>query len=94
MFNRALAALRSDEHQQIAGVYNWTGVSTVVDVGGGAGSLLAATLERHPGIRGVLVEQPEVPPDADRLLSERSVRDRCEFVGGSFFNAIPAAGEV
>jgi hypothetical protein len=42
----------------------------------------------------VLVEQPEVLPDADRLLSERSVRDRCEFVGGSFFNAIPAAGEV
>ena len=94
MFNRALAALRSDEHQQIAGAYNWTGVSTVVDVGGGAGSLLAATLEKHPGIRGVLVEQPEVLPDADRLLSKRSVRDRCEFVGGSFFNAIPAAGEV
>ena len=51
MFNRALAALRSDEHQQIAGAYNWTGVSTVVDVGGGAGSLLAATLAKHPGIR-------------------------------------------
>jgi len=94
MFNRALASLRSDEHQQIAGAYDWTGVSTVVDVGGGAGSLLAATLEKNQGIRGVLVEQPEVLDDADRLLSERGVRDRCEFVGGSFFDAIPATGEV
>ena len=47
-----------------------------------------------PGSAASLVEQPEVLPDADRLLSKRSVRDRCEFVGGSFFNAIPAAGEV
>jgi len=94
MFNRALADLRSDEHQQIAGAYDWTGVNTVVDVGGGAGSLLAAILEKHEGTRGVLVEQPEVLSDANRLLSERGVRSRCEFVGGSFFDPIPASGEV
>jgi len=94
LFNRALADLRSDEHQQIAGAYDWTGVKTVVDVGGGAGSLLAAILEKHEGIRGVLVEQPEVLPDADRLLSERGVRSRCEFLGGSFFDPIATTGEV
>jgi len=94
MFNRALADLRSDEHQQIAGAYDWTGVDAVVDVGGGAGSLLAAILETHETTRGVLLEQQEVLADADRLLSERGVRDRCEFVGGSFFDPIPASGEV
>jgi hypothetical protein len=94
MFNRALADLRSDEHQQIAGAYDWTHVKTVVDVGGGAGSLLAAILEKHEGTRGVLVEQPEVLPDADRLLSERGVRGRCEFLGGSFFDPIATTGEV
>jgi hypothetical protein len=94
LFNRALADLRSDEHQQIAGAYDWTHVKTVVDVGGGAGSLLAAILEKHEGTRGVLVEQPEVLPDADRLLSERGVRSRCEFFGGSFFDPIPTTGEV
>jgi hypothetical protein len=94
MFNRALADLRSDEHQQIASAYDWTRKTTVVDVGGGAGSLLAAILEKHEGARGVLIEQPEVLPDADRLLSERGVRDRCEFLGGSFFDPIVATGEV
>ena len=53
MFNRALADLRSDEHQRIAAAYDWSGVNTVVDVGGGAGSLLAAILETDPEKRGV-----------------------------------------
>src|SRR5262245_7402311 len=94
VFNRALADLRSDEHQRIAGAYDWSGVNTVVDVGGGAGSLLAAIVETHPGKRGVLIDQPEVLPDADRLLSARGVRDRCDFVGGSFFEPIATTGEV
>ena len=94
LFNRALADLRSDEHRQIADAYDWNDVNTAVDVGGGAGSLLAGILEEHPDKRGVLVEQTEVLSDADRLLSERGVRDRCEFLGGSFFNPISAQGEI
>jgi hypothetical protein len=86
--------MRSDEHERIAGACDWTGVKTIVDVGGGAGSLLAASLETRPDVRGVLVEQREVLPDADRLLTERSVRDRCEFAGGSFFDPITARGEA
>jgi len=53
MFNRALADVRGDEHRQIAGAYDWSDVETVVDVGGGAGSLLAAILEKNQGTRGV-----------------------------------------
>jgi hypothetical protein len=94
MFNRALADLRSDEHQRIADAYDWAHVDTVVDVGGGAGSLLAAILGTHPGMRGVLIDQPEVQPDAARLLAARGVADRCDFVGGSFFEPLGAAGNV
>jgi hypothetical protein len=94
MFNRALADLRSDEHQRIAGAYDWSDVNTVVDVGGGAGSLLAAILETHPGKRGVLIDQPEGLSDAARLLSARGVGDRCDVVGGSFFEPMAAKGEV
>jgi hypothetical protein len=93
-FNRALAELRGNEHQQIADAYDWTGVHNIVDVGGGVGSLLAAILEKGHDIRGVLVEQPEVLPAADHALSERGVRDRCELLAGSFFHPIVAAGEI
>ena len=37
----------------------WRGDETVVDVGGGNGSLLRALLERHPKLRGVVLDLPE-----------------------------------
>jgi len=93
-FNRALAELRGDEHRQIADAYDWNGVSTIVDVGGGVGSLLVAILENHGSIRGVLLEQPELLSDADRMLAGRGVRNRCELLAGDFFHPISAAGDV
>jgi hypothetical protein len=93
-FNRALAELRGEEHQQIAAAYDWTGVNTVVDVGGGIGSLLAAIMVSRAKIRGVLLEQPELLPEADRLLAERGIRDRCQLLAGNFFAPITTCGEV
>src|SRR5208283_5120261 len=93
-FNHALAELRGEEHQQIADAYDWTGTNTLVDVGGGIGSLLAAIMGSRPKIHGVLVEQPELLPGADRLLRDRGVRDRCELLAGNFFKNIAATGEV
>jgi hypothetical protein len=93
-FNRALAELRGEEHQQIADAYDWTGTKSVVDVGGGIGSLLAAIMASRPRIHGVLIEQPELLPDADRVLRERGVWDRCELLAGNFFDPISATGET
>lgn len=93
-FNRALAEIRGDEHQQIADAYDWAEMNTVVDVGGGAGSLLAAILEKQKTARGVLIEQPDVLPDADRILSQRGVRERCHLSAGNFFESLSAVGDV
>jgi hypothetical protein len=93
-FNRALAELRGEEHQQIANAYEWKGVNAVVDVGGGIGSLLAAIMKNHPEIRGVLLEQPELLVDADRALSEHGLRDRCELRAANFFEPIAATGSI
>jgi hypothetical protein len=93
-FNRALAELRGDEHQRVADAYEWPDGATVVDVGGGAGSLLASILAKRSSLHGVLIDQPFVLPDAEHLLAGRGVRERCELVGASFFDAIPATGEI
>ena len=93
-FNKGLAEIRTDEQAAIAAAYDWTGVRTGVDVGGGAGSLLAAIVGRNPGVRGILLDRPDVLPDADHLLSARGVRERCELVGGSFFEPMTVRGDV
>jgi hypothetical protein len=93
-FNRGLAEIRKDEQAVIAAAYDWTGVTSVVDVGAGAGALLACIVEANAGVRGILFDRPDVLPDADDLLRGRGVRDRCELVGGSFFEPMPVSGDV
>ena len=94
VFNAMLGELRGGQHVAIAAAYDWSPVSTVVDVGGGNGSLLAAILERETRLRGVLPEQDGVLPDADAQLRARGVRDRCELVACDFFESVPAIGEA
>jgi O-methyltransferase len=57
---------------------------TVVDVGGGNGSLLLDLVARRPGIRGVVFDLPETVRDEDELAA-----GGIEFVAGSFFDRVP-----
>lgn len=93
-FNRGLAEIRKDEQAAIAAAYDWAGVTSVVDVGAGAGALLASIVAENPGVRGILFDRPDVLPDADHLLTGRGVRERCELVGGSFFEPMHVKGDV
>lgn len=61
------------------------GDETVVDVGGGNGSLLRALLDRHPGMRGIVLDLAETVRD------EESFGERLSFVEGSFFDEVPPA---
>jgi hypothetical protein len=63
---------------------DWRGDETVVDVGGGNGSLLVALLDRHPEMRGIVFDLP------DAVRDETALGDRCTFVAGSFFETVPA----
>lgn len=69
----------------------WSGVRTVVDVGGGTGSMLSALLAAHPRLRGILVDQPET---VARASFPADVRGRVEMRGQSFFDALPAGADV
>ena len=93
-FNRGLAEIRTDEQAAIAAAYDWSGVKSVVDVGAGAGALLASIVAGNPEVRGNLFDRPDVLPDAEHLLKRRGLRERCELVGGSFFEPIDPTAEV
>lgn len=62
---------------------DWRDGETVVDVGGGNGSLLTSLLERQPGLRGIVFDLPETVRD------ETALGDRIRFVEGSFFESVP-----
>ena len=63
-------------------------------MGGGTGALLADILAAHPLVHGVLFDQPHVVARARSVLEAASVIDRCEVVGGSFFETVPEGGDA
>jgi hypothetical protein len=68
--------------EQLAAL-DWRAAKTVVDVGGGNGSLLRGLLDRVPGLRGIVFDLPETNRD------ETIFDERLSFVPGSFFKHVP-----
>jgi DNA-binding Lrp family transcriptional regulator len=81
-FDRAMGQGNERRVERLVGV-DWRGDETVVDVGGGNGSLLLELLRRRPGLRGVVFDLPETTRDGTAF------GDRCTFVAGSFFEGVP-----
>jgi len=73
---------------------DWRGVRTVVDVGGGNGSVLRVLLEVNDHLRGIVFDLPSVARSAEREIDEDGLAERCTAVGGSFFDEAPAGGDV
>ncbi len=82
LFDRAMEQGKERRVERFAPVA-WRGDETVVDVGGGNGSLLVALLARNEGLRGIVFDLPETVRD------EEALGERIEFVEGDFFERVP-----
>lgn len=83
LFDLAMEDGTEQRVDRIAGL-PWHDGETVVDVGGGSGSLLLALFARRPSLSGVVLDLPETVRD-DAALASAGI----EFVGGSFFERVP-----
>lgn len=93
-FQAAMTSLSGPEGQAILEAYDFAGMATIIDVGGGQGALLAAILQRYPQARGVLFDLPAVVESAQSLLDAAGVADRCTRVAGDFFQRLPGGGDA
>ena len=89
MFDRAMASASSTTNAAVAEAYDFSGLGTMVDVAGGVGSALCSILKTTPGLRGIVFDLPHVGARAQTFIAAQAMADRCEFVGGSFFESIP-----
>ena len=89
IFNAAMTANSRRVNRAIVEACDFSRFPRVADVGGGEGSLLAAVLTACPAARGVLFDRPHVVASAAPVLAAASVAERCEIVGGDFFEDIP-----
>jgi hypothetical protein len=88
VFNQNMTALTSVVAEGVATAYDFSGVSTVVDVGGGQGQLLEAVLLRHDHLTGTVLDLEHVVATEPRSAE---LAPRWRSVSGSFFDEVPAA---
>lgn len=94
IFNEAMIAYTHQVANAVTATYDFAPFRSVVDVGGGYGTLLAAILRDNPGAGGILFDVPHVIEAAQGFLSTSGVADRCTRVAGDFFAAVPAGGDA
>jgi hypothetical protein len=93
-FNEMMIAFHGAEPPAVAAAYDFSTLSTIVDVGGGTGNLLTTILQAYPEVRGVLYDMPHVAAQARDLIASRGLSDRCTVHEGSFFDELPKDGDA
>jgi len=93
-FDAVMTELSRFDNRAVVGSCSFLDGGTVVDVGGGAGSLLVLLLQTFPNLQGVLVDQPHVVQAAARAVRDAGLDKRCSIVAGDFFEAVPSGGDT
>jgi len=87
IFDLAMSALTRASNSALTEAFDFGRFATIVDVGGGRGTLLAALLEAYPALRVVLFDQ-------DHVIAGVDLGERGRVVGGNFFDSVPAGGDA
>ena len=93
-FGQAMSNMSLQAIEGINAHYDFSGLDHMVDVGGNRGTLLLEILAAHPDARGTVFDLPEVIDVAAPAISGHPQADRVEFVGGDFFESVPAGADA
>jgi SAM-dependent methyltransferase len=94
IFDEAMGAFTAATAIEVAGTYDFSAIHSVMDVGGGNGTLLNGVLRAHPRLRGTTFDLPRLADSARTQIAASGLSDRHDFAAGDFFAMVPAGFEV
>jgi predicted O-methyltransferase YrrM len=94
LFNEAMSDMTRTVAPAVVANYDFSQFRKVVDVGGGNGTLAAAILQAVPDLEAVVFDLPGAMESAVPVLEAAGVTDRCQTVGGDFFDSVPEGGDA
>lgn len=95
VFNRAMTTSSEQSARDVALLLDLEDASSVVDIGGGQGHVLASLLEKHAHLHGTLLDLPGVVENADpRLREGGALAGRVDVVAGDCREAVPVRADV
>ena len=93
-FNAAMTELTRLVTPDILRAYDFSGISHLMDVGGGSGELLGAIAQQNRKLRGTVFDLPRCADAANGHLRQIGISERVEFVAGDFFKSVPAIADA
>lgn len=93
-FNQGMTNLSSMLAYALLIAYDFTGISSIVDVGGGEGQLLRKILELNPKMVGAVLDMPSTMERVHQQLNGNTREGSCSFIAGDFFDSVPEGGDA
>ncbi|MEM7341284.1 MAG: methyltransferase [Actinomycetota bacterium] len=93
-YDRQMAADAERWTAALIPAYPWADLTSLIDVGGGNGTLLAGLLAAVPTLTGTVLDQEATAEAAQATLDAAGVGDRGDAVAGNFFDELPAGADA
>ena len=94
IFDGAMTGIHGRETGDVLAAYDFSGVEVLADIGGGNGSNISSILQQYPTMKGVLFDLPHVVDRARERVEAAGVSDRCQLIGGNFFETVPEGADA
>jgi hypothetical protein len=92
-FGRAMANVSGMAAQAVLESYDFGGLKTIMDVGGGNGSMVRTILGKYPQARGIVADLPYIAEQANDAIRAAGMTERCRFEPTDFFQAVPKGAD-
>jgi hypothetical protein len=94
LFDDAMTGVHGRETAAMLQAYDFSGIGTLADVGGGNGEVLTSILKRYPHMKGILFDLPAVAERTRANVEAAGLAGRCAVVAGNFFESVPAGADA
>jgi hypothetical protein len=93
-FGAAMTNMTAQVSLGVVMTYDFSSISTLLDIGGGHGTLLTAVLTANPDMKGILFDSPGVNEAGQKEIEGVGLAGRCEVVVGDFFKSVPSGADA
>ena len=94
IYNEANAIKAITSHRAIIEAYDFTGIDSLTDIGGGNGALMSEILKSNLSLRGIVADRPSVVASAKEFIRGQGLEARCKAVTCDIFDEIPSGSDA
>ncbi len=94
VFRAVMGTAPAEKYGPITDCIDVTNSQCVADLGGGGGGLIVAILNKHPHLRGILVDHPASIESASPRIAKEGLQARCQLIAADILEAVPIGADT